>query len=94
MAIDCLWRTDAGTQKLKHRRCNTNANTDAATQKRTQMLKHRCWNADAETQKTQTVKVDSYGNRLVMEHAQVLKHEMLKHRCWLNHRCWNTDVET
>jgi hypothetical protein len=42
-----MLRTDAGTQKLKHRRCNTNANTDAATQMRaaatqmqTQTLKH------------------------------------------------------
>ena len=44
---------------------------------------------------TQMVKVVIDGNRLVMEHAQVLEH-----KCWytdaetqkLNHRCWNTDV--
>ena len=57
MAIDCLWKTEAGTQTLKHRRCNTNANTVAATQMRTaatqmksQTLKHsvkQSWNTEA-----------------------------------------------
>jgi hypothetical protein len=37
---------------------------------------------EAGTQKlTQMVKVVIDGNRLVMEHAQVLEHKMLKHRC-------------
>jgi hypothetical protein len=74
MAIDCLWST--------HKRC---WNTEAETQ----MLKHRtqCWNTNAGTQmlkhsaetelehRTQMVKVVIDGNRLVMEHAQVLEHK-------------------
>jgi len=36
--LDCLWKTEAGTQKLKHRRCNTNAN--CCNTNETQTLKH------------------------------------------------------
>ena len=81
MAIDCVWRTDVGTQKLKHRRCNTNANTDAATQMRTaatqiqtQTLKHNAENRAGTKKLTQMVKVVIDDNRLVMEHTQVLEH--------------------
>jgi hypothetical protein len=42
MEIDCVWRTDAGTQKLKHRRCNTNE-----TQTLQHQCEHRCCNTNA-----------------------------------------------
>jgi hypothetical protein len=35
-------RTQMLQHKCEHRCCNTNANTDAATQMRTQMLQHKC----------------------------------------------------
>jgi hypothetical protein len=45
MAIDCVWRTDAGTQKLKPQTLQHKWNTDAATPSAntdaaTQMLEH------------------------------------------------------
>ena len=99
MAIDCVWRTDAGTQKLQHKCCNTNANccnTNANTDAETQ-----CWNRVGTQKLTQMVKVVIDDNRLVMEHAQVLEHrswntiadagtQLLKHE----HRCCNTSANT
>jgi hypothetical protein len=82
--LDCLWKTEAGTQKLKHRRCNTNANTDAATQMRTaatqmqsQMLEHDCWNTTAGT--------------------RMLEHDCWNTNAGtrlLEHDCWNTTAGT
>jgi hypothetical protein len=42
------------------------------------------------------VKVVIDGNRLVMEHAQVLEHKCryTDAETQLNHRCWNTDAGT
>ena len=59
--------TQAETQMLQHKCCNTNANanTDTETQ---------CCNRAGTQKLTQMVKVVIDDNRLVMEHAQVLEH--------------------
>ena len=62
-----------GEQKLKHRHCNTNANTDVATQMQTQTPKHSCWNTDtnAATQEmTKTVK-DCHWWQSVMKQSRL-----------------------
>ena len=69
--LDCLWKTEAGTQKLEHRCCNTNANycnTNANTDAETQ-----CWNRVGTQKLTQMVKVVIDDNRLVMKHAQSVR---------------------
>jgi hypothetical protein len=93
--------TEAETQMLQHKCCNTNANanTDAETQ---------CCNRVGTQKLTQMVKVVIDGNRLFMEHAQETL-EMLEHKRWYTdaetqmrpqmlqhkrvHRCCNTKCE-
>ena len=92
MAINCVWRTEAETQtlqhKCEHRRCNTNANTDAETR----LLKHRhkcCNSGDDEDGQGlslmaigyEAVKVDNTHKRYWNIQAKDAETQMQNHRC-------------